>query len=155
MKVGGWQVEDGESSTYSIVARAQHCTITSNCDTCHAHIILRDKLVRALILSQIPDPHVSSSVTANEFSLIWVDDHIIDWNPVCIVSLYRARPCVPDLDRSILGASYHPFAFAVESNAGYIARVTVEGEDCIGICGFDVVELHRVVTGSCEVAFVG
>jgi hypothetical protein len=43
----------------------------------------------------------------------------------------------------------------VESYARDVGGVSVEGEDGIGVGGFDVVELDRVVAGGREVALVG
>jgi hypothetical protein len=43
----------------------------------------------------------------------------------------------------------------VERHAGDVARVPVECEDRVWVCGLDVVELDGVVAGGGEVALVG
>ena len=43
----------------------------------------------------------------------------------------------------------------MESHAGDVGRVSIEGEDCIGVGRLDVVELDGVVASSGEVALVG
>lgn len=60
----------------------------------------------ALVLSQIPDPHIPSAVTTNELALVRVDDHIVHRHAVGIVPLHIAAPCIPDLDRAVLGRRY-------------------------------------------------
>jgi hypothetical protein len=73
--------------TYGVVARTHHAAITSNRNTSHAHIVLRDELVRTLILSQVPDSYVATTVAADEFALVWMDNHIVDGNTVGVVTL--------------------------------------------------------------------
>lgn len=58
--------------------------------------------MRTLILTQIPDPNVPASITADQLTLIWVNHNIIDWNAMGIVSLYISAPRVPDLDGAVL-----------------------------------------------------
>jgi hypothetical protein len=87
--------------TYSIVPSADHTPITRNCDARHANIILRDQLVTALVLTEIPDPHVSTAITTNQLPLVRMDHHIIDRYTVHIIALYIAAPCVPDLHRAV------------------------------------------------------
>jgi hypothetical protein len=61
--------------TYGVVARTHHAAITSNRNTSHAHIVLRDELVR------------TTTVAADEFALVWMDNHIVDGNTVGVVTL--------------------------------------------------------------------
>ena len=104
----------------------------------------------AFVLSQIPDPHIPSSVTAYELSLIRMDNHIIDRTAVRIIPLHRCSPGIPNLYSAIFGAGDHPFPFAMESHAGDIARVPLESEKRCGVRGADVVELDIVVAGRGE-----
>lgn len=42
----------------------------------------------------------------------------------------------------------------MEGDASDVASVAFEGEDCGGVCGFDVVQLNCVVTGGGQESFV-
>jgi hypothetical protein len=107
-----------------------------------------------LILPQIPYPHIAPAVTANELPLIRMNHDIVDGHPVRVVPLDGALPCVPYLNRAVLGAGYHPFALAVEGDACDVARVAVESQDRVWVRRFDVIEFYRVVPGRGEVALV-
>lgn len=96
-------------------------------------ILLRNKLVRAVILRQVPDTNVSSAIAADDLALVWVDDDVVDGGAVVIASLDGTAASLPDLDGAILGTCDHPFALAVESDAGYIACVALEGEDGVWV----------------------
>jgi hypothetical protein len=72
-----------------------------------------------------------------------------------VVALYIAASGVPDLDRAILGRGYEPLRLAVESDAGNVGGVTLERKDRIRIRRLNIVQLHRMVASSSEVAFVG
>jgi hypothetical protein len=74
--------------------------------------------VGALVLSQVPDPHITTTVAANELSLIWVNDHIVDRNAMSVVALNIAGPRVPDLDRAILRRGDKPLGLAMERDTG-------------------------------------
>ena len=43
--------------------------------------------MRALVLAQVPDPHVTAAITADQFSLIRMNDYIIDRDPMGVVAL--------------------------------------------------------------------
>jgi hypothetical protein len=149
-------LDTGErEATHGIVPCTHHTAITRDRHTSDADIILGNQLVRALILAQIPDANIPSTITTNQLPLIRMDDHIIDRNTVRVVPLHVAAARIPDLDGAVFGRSHQPLGLAVERYAGDVARVAVEREDGIGVCGFDVVELDGVVAGSREVAFVG
>jgi hypothetical protein len=111
--------------------------------------------VTALVLAQIPNPHIASAVTANQLSLIRVDDYIIHGDSMIVIPLYRTTSSIPDLDRAVFRTCHHPFALAVERNARDVACVAIEGEDGVRIRGLDVVEFDCVVAGGGEVSFVG
>jgi hypothetical protein len=53
-----------------------------------------------------------------------------------------------------MGVVWCSSALTVEFYAGDVASMTVEGQDGVGICRLDVVELDCVMTGGGEVAFV-
>lgn len=109
----------------------------------------------ALILAQIPDPHVPAAITAYQLPLVRMDHHIIDRHAVHIVALYISTACIPYLDRTVFRRCDEPLALAVECYACDVGGVAVEGEDGVGVGGFDVVELDGVVAGGGEVALVG
>lgn len=111
--------------------------------------------MRALVLAQVPDAHVSSAVAADQLALVRVDDHVIDGHAVGVVALHAARARIPDLDGAIFGARHHPLALAVESNASDVGRVALKGQDRIWVRGLDLIKLDRVVAGGSEEAFVG
>ena len=110
--------------------------------------------MRALVLSQVPNPHITPTVTADQLPLIRMNNHIVDRRAMRIIALHAPRTRIPYLDGAVLGARHHPFSFAVERDAGYVGGVAFEGEDGVGVCGFDFVEFDRVVTGGGEEAFV-
>jgi hypothetical protein len=107
-----------------------------------------------LILAQIPYSNIAAPITADQLSLIRMDNDIIDRNAMRIVALHVARACIPDLDRAVFTGGYHPFPLAVEGYACYVGCVAVEGQDGVGVGRFYVVEFYRVVAGGGEVAFV-
>ena len=140
--------------THGVVPRAQECPVASNRHTGHRNIRLGYQLMRAFILPQIPDPHAPAPIAGDQLPLIRMNNHIIDRALMQIIPLDTPRPRVPDLNRPILGAGHHPFALAVESHAGDVARVPVEREHGVRVRGADVVELDVVVPGRGEVALV-
>lgn len=139
---------------YSIVTGAHHTAITGNGHASHAHVILGNQLVRALVLAQVPDSNVTSAVTANQLALVRVDDYIIHRNTVGVVALYVAAPGIPDFDGAVLTRCHQPLGLAVECDASDVGRMAVKGENGVWVSRLDVVELHRVVTGGGEIAFV-
>ena len=119
--------------TYSIVSSAQHGAVTRHSDARDGDIILGNELVRALILAQVPDTNIASTVAADEFALVWMDDNIIDWYSVCIVPLYISAPSVPNFDCAILRRGYHPFPLTVKSDTSDITRMAIEGKNRVGV----------------------
>jgi hypothetical protein len=93
-------------------------------------------------------------VAADEFSLIWVNDNIIDRCSVNVVALQATSPCIPNLDSSVLGARDHPFSFAVKCDAGDVIGVTFEGNHRIGISRFNIKQFDIIVTGSREKSLI-
>ena len=111
--------------------------------------------MRALVLAQVPDPHITPAITANELALIGVNDDVVDGRAMGVVTLDTARPRIPDLDGAILGARHHPLALAVERDARDVGRVAFKREHGIGVGRLDLVEFDRVVAGGGEEALVG
>jgi hypothetical protein len=141
--------------TYGVVSCANHTAITCDSNRCHRDIILGNQLVRAFILPEIPDPDVAAPVTADQFALVWMDDHIVHWYAVRVVALNVPRSGIPDLDCAVFRGGNKPLALAVECDAGNVTSVTVKGEDRVGVRRLDIVELDRVMTGGGKVAFIG
>lgn len=105
-------------------------------------------------LAQIPDTDHSGVVTADELALVGVDNNIVDGGTVDIVALEATGTCIPDLHGSILGASDHPFALAVEGNTGDIVRVTLESNHRVRVGRLDVEQLDIVMAGGREESLV-
>lgn len=57
--------------------------------------------MRAFVLSEVPNAHVSSSVAAYEFALVGMDNNVVHRDAVGIVALYIAAPSVPDFDCAV------------------------------------------------------
>lgn len=111
--------------------------------------------MRAIVLRQIPDPHATAPIAANNLSLVRVDHDVVDRGPMVVVPLDRPAPRLPDLDGAVLGRRHHPLSLAVEGHARHVSRVTLEGEHGVGVRRLDVVELNGVVARRGEVALVG
>lgn len=43
--------------------------------------------MRALVLAEVPDPYVATAIATDQFSLVWVNDHIVDRDTVGVVAL--------------------------------------------------------------------
>jgi hypothetical protein len=111
--------------------------------------------MRAFILSQIPNAHIPTAIAADQLTLIRMDDHIVDRRTMGIVALHAARPRIPNLDRTVFGASDHPFSLAVKCNSRNVRGVAFEGEDGVWVRRFDLVELDGMVSSGGKKAFVG
>lgn len=109
----------------------------------------------AFVLSQVPDAHSASAITADEFSLVWVDDYIVDGAEVVVIALDAACSGVPYFDRSIFRGSYHPFSLAMKRHACNVVGVSFEGEDGAGVGGLDIVEFDGVMASGGKISFVG
>lgn len=141
--------------TYLFVARTEKRTVTGDTHTMHRDVILWNQLVCTHALSQVPDSHRTGTIPADELSLVWVDDNIVNGRLVDIVALQTACASVPDLDGSVFRAGNHPLAFTVEGDSGDIVCVAIEGHDRVGVAGLDIVELDIGVSGGGEVTFIG
>lgn len=109
----------------------------------------------AFVLSQVPDAHSASAITADEFSLVWMDDHIVDCTEMIVVPLYAACSGIPDLDRAVFRGRYHPFSLAMKGHACNVVGVSFEGEDGAGVGGLDIVEFDGVMASGGKISFVG
>lgn len=141
--------------TASVVAGAKHGTIRSYRDAGDGDIVFGDQLVTAFILAQIPDTYSTSTIAADEFSLVWVDDYIIDCVEMVVVALDAACSSVPYLDSAVFRGRNHPFSLAVKGHACNVVCVTFEGEDSAGVGGLDVVEFNGVVASGGKISLVG
>lgn len=108
----------------------------------------------ALVLAEVPDPNIATTVTRNELALVGMDDHIVDGEAMSVVTLDATKTSIPDLDRAIFGACDHPFPLAMEGYTRNIAGMTLEGEDRAGIGRADIVKLDSVTTSRREIVLV-
>lgn len=108
----------------------------------------------AFILAQIPNPYISTPVTTNQLALVWMNNNIVHWYAMCIVSLHIATPSVPNFDRTVFTRSDKPLGFAMERDTRHITGVAIKGEDCVWICAFDIVEFDSMVACGGEIALV-
>jgi hypothetical protein len=86
-------------------------------------------------------------VTADELTLVGMNDNVIDSRFVHVIALQATSPGIPNLHGSVLGAGDHPFAFAVKCDAGDVIRVTFKGNHRVGIGRFDIKKFYIVMTG--------
>lgn len=142
------------SIAYRVVAGAQQCSIARYGDARHSNVLLRNKLVSTLVLAEIPDSDISTTVTRNELALVGMDDHIVDRAAMRVVTLYAACASIPDLDSTIFRAGDHPFTFAMKGHARNVASMAFESEDRARIGRADIVKLDVVTTSGGEIALV-
>lgn len=111
--------------------------------------------MRAIVLCQIPDPNTSSTVTADDLALVWVDNHIVDGASMRVAALNSTASRLPNLDSAILRACDHPFSLAMECDTSDVSRVTFKGEKRVGVRRLDIVQLDGMMTCSREETLVG
>lgn len=121
------------SCTHGVISCTQQRPITSNSHAGNGDVVLGYKLMGALVLPQVPYPHVSSSVTADEFSLVGMNDNVVDGHAMTVVALDTSRFCIPDLDCAVLRTGDHPLSLTVEGHSGDVVGVALECEDGIWI----------------------
>jgi hypothetical protein len=99
-------------------------------------------------LAQVPNTDHTGVIAADEFTLVWMNNNIIDCRSVNVIALQATSPCIPNLHGAVLRASDHPFSFTVKCDAGDVIRVTFKSNHGIGISRFDIEQFDIVVTGS-------
>lgn len=109
----------------------------------------------ALVLSQVPYSHVPTAVTSNKFSLIWMNDNVIDRMIVIVIPLDGCAPCIPYLYGPIFGTSDHPFALAVKCYTSDVASMSFECQHRTWVRRADVVKLHVLITRRGEPTLIG
>ena len=115
------------------VSRTQERPIAGNAHTVHCDVILRNQLVSANALSQVPDSDDASTIATDELTLIGMDHNVVDRGLVSIIALQTAGARVPHFNRVVLGTGHHPLPFAVESNAGDVVRVAIKRHDRVRV----------------------
>ena len=145
----------GQAATYRIVGCAEKSAVGRNRHAGHGDLFLGNELVGAGVLGQVPEANAAAPIAADNLALVRMDNDIVDGGPVVVAPLDHAGARVPDLDCAVLGARDHPFAVAVEGNAGDIACVTLKDGEGSGVRGADVEQLDSVVASSGELALVG
>lgn len=103
--------------------------------------------MRAGVLGEVPDADKARTIARNDLTLVGVDDNIVYRAAMVVASLDGTRPRFPYLDGTVLGASHHPLALAVERNARDIACVALKCKERARVGRLDVVELDGMVTG--------
>jgi hypothetical protein len=111
--------------------------------------------VNAFALTQVPDANHATTITTDQFSLVGVDNDVIDGELVSVVALKAAAADVPDLDGAVLRASDHPFALTVECDSGDVASVALKSHERVRVARLGVKQLDIVVTRNGEVLLVG
>ena len=144
-----------ERDTYAVAARTEQRAIRGDRDAGHGHILLRKESVRALVLAEVPHAHVPRAITAHQFALVRVNDHIVDGAAMHVVALHGAGLAVPDLDRAVLGSGGDPLALDLEGHARHVGGVALERERRRRVGRADVVELDVRVAGCRDEALVG
>lgn len=110
----------------------------------------------ALVFTQIPDTDVSTAVTRDQLPLIWMDNNIIHrrhmredvlgGSSMSVIPLNAPSPCIPYLNRSVLGAGDHPFTLAMEGNTGDVPSMAIKTDDRAWICRSYIIELNVMVS---------
>ena len=126
----GW---DGIELTYGIVGGAKQRSVASHGDARDGDVLLGDELVGAVILSEIPDADTAATVAADNLALVGMDDDVVGGAAVVVAALDGAATGLPDLDGAVLARGDHPLALAVESDAGDVAGVTLEGHQRVRV----------------------
>lgn len=111
--------------------------------------------MNALALTQVPDADHATTITTDQFSLVGVDNDVIDRELVSVVALKAAAADVPDLDGAVLGTSNHPFALTVECDSGDVASVALESHEWVWVARLGVKQLDIMVTRNGEILLVG
>jgi hypothetical protein len=75
---------------YTVVAGSKKRAITSHTDTCSCHVVFGNQLVRASILAEVPDSNIATSICADQFTLVGMDDNIVDRMRMRVVALLSA-----------------------------------------------------------------
>lgn len=86
------------------------------------------------VLTQVPDPNISTSIATDQLSLVRMYHHVIDSDVVSmtVVSLHVSRPRVPDLDGPVFARAHEPFPLAVPLYGGDVVCVSLERHGCGG-----------------------
>lgn len=72
-----------------------------------------------------------------------------------IAPLYRARPCLPDLDGAVFGACHHPLSLAVKGDACDVAGMALKDKMWCRVGIPDFKELDCVMAGGGKISLVG
>lgn len=88
--------------------------------------------MRAVVLGQIPDSHTATAVTADDLTLVRMNDDVVCGEAVVVAALYGSTPRLPNLDSPVFRAGHHPFSLAVEGDASDVSGVTLKGQQGVG-----------------------
>lgn len=148
------KLKERTRQAYQVVSGGKKRTVTSDTHTSHRNILHGHELMRAFALAQVPNSDISTSITTDQFSLVWMDDHIIYGMCMLVVALDLATSSIPDSHGHVFRTRNHPFPFTVESHTRHVVRMSLELHYRVGIAGLDVVKAHHVSARSGQVFLV-
>ena len=97
-----------------VVTSNKTASFTGDCHASYRHVFFWDEVVAASVLRKVPHFHTSSLVAADNFSLIRMDDDVVDGAVVVIPSLcFRRCSDVPDLECPVFASRGEPFGSIV------------------------------------------
>lgn len=138
-----------------IVSCCEEGAITGNADARNRNIVFWDKLVRALVIAQIPDHEYSAAISADQLALVGMDYDVVDRVVMGVVPLNGSRSCIPYSYSAVLRACNHPFPFAMECDACNVVGMAFEGHDCIWVARLDIVQPDDMPPRGSKVLLVG
>jgi hypothetical protein len=80
--------------------RTKQRAIGGDCDGSNAFVFFRHELVGALVLCEVPDADISTSVAGDQFALVWMDHHVVHRDAMGVISLNVAATGIPDFHSS-------------------------------------------------------
>lgn len=87
---------------YVVVGGAQQGAVRGDGNARDGDVLLRDQLVGAAVLGEVPDPHAAGPVAADDLALVGVYDDVVGGAAVVVAALDGAAAGLPDLDGAVL-----------------------------------------------------
>ena len=70
-----------------VVAGGKERTVACNRDRGHRYVLCGNQLVSTFRLAKVPDANIPTTVGRDEFTLIWVNDNVVNWMRMRVVPL--------------------------------------------------------------------
>lgn len=137
-----------------VISSNEHSSIRGNAHAANRNSFLGDEVVSACILAEIPHPQISSMVARNDFTLVRMDDNIVNWGSMMIITLDRGHAHVPNFDGSVLTASRHPSPICLYRKGSDVSFVALKGHYRVRIVRLDVVEPNGACARTGEILLV-